>query len=282
MERAGNEGRGRALTAAVVAVGAIERALSGSARALRETTHGVLAAALDRDERAALGVELYESRLGTTREVLAAWEEEWIARDLPRAPARVLIGGAGEGREGIALEGRGYTVGALEPGALAVGRCMAVLSDRAVVRRGTYEELASAVLDGAPSGLDAIAGGEWDAIWLGWTSVMHVLEDRERARLFEACDRICPSGPILATFYPTERARRSGRAHRVGLSIGRAIARARGGIVAPGDAESFGFACGFLRGWTREEMEAHAARVGRIAEWRGDDEGCLRVTLVRR
>lgn len=256
--------------------GALERALTASARAIRETAHGVLAHALDRDERQQLGITLYEDRLGSVRSELMAWERAWFAQDLPPPPARVLVGGAGAGRELRALEAMGYEVGGLEPGPDAVHRCIGALSSRAIAACATYEQLAAVVLDGAnlPE-LEALVAKPWDASILGWTSMMHVLDDAERSRLFATFDRIT-RGPILGTFYPTSRAQRPGRPHALGTSIGRALGRARG-VAASGESESFGFACGFLRGWTRDEVERRAREVGREVLWRGDD-GCVRFT----
>lgn len=58
------------------------------------------------------------------------------------------------------------------------------------------------------------------------------------------------------------------------------LASARRREVEPAaDLESFGFGCGFLRGWRDDELRAIARAVGRDALCRGDDEGCLRYTL---
>lgn len=263
-------------------LGSFERALTMSAGLLREATHGVLAAALHPDERSALGVALYESRLGTTREKLAPWEEAWFEADLPAPPGRILVGGAGDGREASWLAARGHHVAAFDPGTQATSRSQrALAASGGVAVRATYEEWAAVVLDhrGIRDANPALSA-RYDGVLLGWTSVMHVTDDHERSRLIETCDRICPDGPILLTFYPADRARPRGRAHRMGLRLGRRIARLRGGVELPADRESFGFACGFLRGWTVDEIESLAARFGRCAEWRGDDEGCLRVTLT--
>lgn len=266
----------RAASSVARTAGALERALTASGRAIRETAHGVLAHALDRHERQQLGISLYEDHLDSVRTELMAWERAWLGEDLPPPPARVLVGGAGAGRELRALEAMGYTVGGLEPGPDAVGRCIAALSSRAIVACATYEQLAAVVLDGGrhPE-LEALVARPWDASILGWTSMMHVLDDAERSRLFATFDRIT-RGPILGTFYPTARAQRPGRPHALGARLGRAIGRARG-VAAPGEAESFGFACGFLRGWTYEEVERRAGMIGRDVLWRGDD-GCVRFT----
>lgn len=166
----------RLATAGARVAGAAERALTTGATVLREATHGVLARSLDREEREALGVALYEARLGRVRSALAPWEEEWLAADLPPAPARVLVGGAEDGRDAIALVASGYSVGAFDPGSGAVDACRRALPAGSSVARATYQDLSRAVLDHEPPAeIGAIATREWDAVLLGWTSVMHVL-----------------------------------------------------------------------------------------------------------
>lgn len=264
------------------AIGALERTLSSGARVLRDGTHGILATALDRPERQQLGTVLYEAHLQRVRDVLAPWELDWLDEDLPSPPARVLVGGAGAGREVAALRAMGHFVGGLEPGPTAVERCRDVAGSGAPIARGTYEDLSAAVLDGAAhEEVAGIAAERWDAVLLGWTSMMHVLDPAERVRLFVALDQLCRGGPILGTFYPPERARSGGRLRTLGNVIGRAIARARGGVQDPGEDESFGFTCGFLRVWSTAEVEAVASRIGRRTLWRGEGDGCLRFTMIR-
>src|SRR4051794_9728091 len=65
------------------------------------------------------------------RHHLFAWETAAIGRFFPPAPARLLIGGAGGGREAFALAERGYEVVAFEPAAgLAAGMADTASSSR--------------------------------------------------------------------------------------------------------------------------------------------------------
>ena len=52
---------------------------------------------------------------GGGRTTLFDWEETWFAQDLPPAPARILVGGCGWGREVRALKDRGYSVVGFDP-----------------------------------------------------------------------------------------------------------------------------------------------------------------------
>ena len=43
------------------------------------------------------------------------WEREWLAADLPPPPAKILLGGAGSGREVLSLSAQGYEILAFDP-----------------------------------------------------------------------------------------------------------------------------------------------------------------------
>ena len=248
---------------------------------LRDAIGGVAATLLHAPERDALGAALYDVSLSRARTFVPRWESTWLSASLPAAPARVLIGGAGTGREARHLRALGHTIDALEPAPRSASRCRAAVPD-AIVATATYQQLAAAVLDGVSNDASPIASRHYDAVLLGWTSLMHVTSSAERARLFAALARIAPEGPWLATFYPRERAAPHGSAHRVGARAGRALAALRRAPITPaGDTERFGLICGFVDGLPREELESHARAHGRRVRWDGEDEGALRITLHR-
>src|SRR5512142_2340602 len=58
--------------------------------------------------------QAYRADSSAFRRGLFGWEKEAIARFFPAAPARVLVGGAGGGREVFALAEMGYEVVAFE------------------------------------------------------------------------------------------------------------------------------------------------------------------------
>jgi hypothetical protein len=270
------------LRALTLGVGGVVRVLTTASNTIREGTIGVVGASLSREERAALGISLYEAQLGRHRSAIPSWEASWLEEDLPRPPAHVLVGAAGQGRECRLLAARGYRVTAFEPGPIAAERCRAVVGDRGTVVMTTYEAVSAAALDGATDPEAArVARDRYDAVLFGWTSIMHILGDRERARVFLACDRLCPVGPILATFYPPELARPGGRARATGTKLGQTVARLRGGVDTPAADESFTFGGGFLKGFSEAELDNAAAAIGRTVHVRGNDEGCRRVTLLK-
>ena len=167
----------------------------------------------------------------------------WLARRLPPAPGRLLVGAAGSGREAAALQGLGYDVVALEPSDRAARHCEGRLEPGSTVLRASYRELVAAVLDGTPSRLSLTSNDRFDAVLLGWGSFGHVLRQEQRHRLLEACDVLCPEGPILlSVFLPPVQ----GRPPRL-LETDVAFVT-WGGFLAVPDAE---------------ELSRHANRLGR-------------------
>lgn len=166
-----------------------ERAHSRTRRLLG----GFLASVLDGDEMVDRCTRLYERRGVPPRRELFEWEEAWIRQHFRPAPARVLVGGAGYGRECRALFELGYDVRAYEPSHEAASACRAVA--RCAV--GTHEDLARAV-DGETNACHGIASERYDAVLLGWGSLSHVLDPAQREATIVACTRLT-DGPILAS-----------------------------------------------------------------------------------
>lgn len=248
--------------------------------AARELLGGLAGTWLDADERASLGRDLYDAARERARAHVPDWERQWLAETLPPPPARILVGGAGTGREAVALLRSGYRVDALEPAPESAGACRRALGAPAVVAAVTYEQLAAAVLDGAHGLASELARERYDAVLLGWTSYMHLVTPEVRARVLLALDALCPSGPILITFRPADRARRRGTAHRVGRALGATLGCARRHPPSPAGAEErFGVACGFLVGITVADLAREAAACGRVVRMDGEDDGTVRASL---
>lgn len=144
----------------------------------------------------------YQSDQPTTGLGLFAWEERALAA-FPPAPARVLIGAAGGGREAFALAARGYAVTAFEPSPV-LAHSMASRAERdggVAAYRARYAELpvlhparsADAVLD-----LQTVA--PFDAGILGWASLSHLTTDRARVETLRWFARLV-AGPVLVSFF---------------------------------------------------------------------------------
>jgi hypothetical protein len=148
------------------------------------------------------GTPVYRAGAPEFRDTLFNWETEVISRAFPDPEGRVLIGGAGGGREAFALAARGYQVVAFEP-SVALARSMLDHPPSGVsitVLVGRYEDLP--VLRDARTGaaLDIATLQRFDAAIFGWTSFSHI---RTRAARVAALRNVgeLTNGPIVVSFY---------------------------------------------------------------------------------
>ena len=219
------------------------------------------------DEQSDVSIRVYETAFGREgRRELRDWEKDWFERRLPAAPARILVGAAGMGPEVIHLTKLGYVVDAFDPSSTASSACATVGAE--IVAECRYEDLSSAVLDGAQI-LRGLATQHYDAAILGLGSFSHLLDPDERLRLLSACDQICPNGPILASFVDVIQNSSPGRGRELGNRLGLLVKRLRRKVHKYGDASRlcFGAAFGFLHLFTNEEVEELATRIGRRVIW---------------
>jgi len=125
------------------------------------------------------------------------WEREAVRRFFPKPPARVLVGGAGSGREILWLCSLGYEVAAFEPAPLLV--------ELAAQRCGGERLLAcvTAGYEQLVSGVPAIARhAPYAAVVLGWGSLSHVADPRVRGALFDCMRELAPEAPVLLSWIP--------------------------------------------------------------------------------
>lgn len=223
----------------------LQSALAVMNRVVEAWVGTALQAVLDVDAREDLSIALYDDAFDPDNDFagLYPWEQAWFARRLPPAPARLLIGAAGSGREAVALEDLGYHVVALEPSRRAAEHCARRLKPGSTVVRGSYRELVTAVLDGMPSPVSLTPNDRFDAVLLGWGSFGQVLREEQRLRLLEACVALCPDGPILVSVFLLPAQARSTRSAETDLAF-----------VTWG---------GFLAVPTAEELSRHANSLGR-------------------
>lgn len=131
-----------------------------------------------------------------------SWERAAIEAWFPKAPARVLIGGAGGGREARQLLKRGYQVVAFEPVAALAEGLAAQRWQGLQVFEGRYETLPNLIeIDGgrAPRRLEDL--GPFDAAIMGWGSLAHVRRADDRVSAIRSLVEEV-SGPILLSVYP--------------------------------------------------------------------------------
>jgi hypothetical protein len=121
---------------------------------------------------------------------LHPFEQRLVRAYFPPPPARVLVHGAGGGREALALCDLGYAVEAHEP----------VLP----MRRAAADLLAGRAPVGALS-LQAWAQrptGRFDAVVLGWGLWSYVIRQVDRLEALRSLQRVC-AGPVLMSFFRT-------------------------------------------------------------------------------
>ncbi len=129
------------------------------------------------------------------------WERAAISRVFPPAPARVLVGGAGGGREALRLVEAGFRVVAFDP-IPGLSRDLARQVDPNVcqVLVGRYEQLPEMrSLAGEVVPLSGMR--PFDAGIMGWTSLAHVRDDAARVAAVRQFAALV-NGPVLLSVYP--------------------------------------------------------------------------------
>ncbi len=186
-------------------------------------------AGLSKEALHRLTVAIYDRKgVFRTDKGLFVWEQEWFAADLPRPPAKLLVGGAGSGREIVTLTAAGYQILAFDPAPQFVrhARGLAHLGSTDFIE-ASYEDLVFGDTMRAGKLRTAIERfGVFDAVIFGWGSFTHIMDAATRARLLERLHPLCPIGPVLLSFWvrtePDSRLAK-GRAARLGAALGRAI-----------------------------------------------------------
>jgi SAM-dependent methyltransferase len=211
---------------------------------------------------------VYDAGAAQFRERLFNWEEDFVSRVFPAAPARVLVGGAGGGREAFQLAERGYDVTAFEPSP-GLARSMAdrAAGSGAAVRAllGRYETLPVLYQVGSGERVDLAQAKPFDASMLGWSSFSHIRDSRTRIAALRAFADLT-DGPVVVSFFSTPPARRQTptRLRRLLDTLGRRT---------PGD--TFTVHIGFYHLSSPEEMsrEVAAAGLAIVAESYDDSDG---------
>jgi len=197
-------------------------------------------------------------------EGLFDWELAALEHPAWPRSGRVLLGGAGGGRELSALSALGYEVDAFEPSALAddLARVALAAPTACTAQRGDYEALVRALTGGDGPLRSLGPPRRFDAVVLGWGSLSHVLDPAAHRALLGALRRAWPSAPVLLSVH--------------GLSSGpslpraaRAVRRVAAGLGWPGaelpDAVSFLPFAGFTYRFSERELAELAEGAGYVA-----------------
>jgi hypothetical protein len=242
-----------------------------------------LSAALTAEEKSDLSIRLFSASPVGRGTTLMPWEHAWLDRRLPPAPARVLVGACGAGREVLALTAAGYAVDAFEPARTLFRTARARSADKARVLSFRYEEIAAAVLDQTHNAAAELASQRYDAVLLGWGSLTHVLDENDRARVLRSLARLCPRGPLLASFWCDKSGSGAPSVDRVegqAVAWGRRLAMLRKLPGRPSPRESFTLHAGFAHRFTESEIEALATAIDREVLWEDDDTYYPHATFV--
>lgn len=163
----------------------------------------LLYAYLSPEERGLITSRLYDSDSsyfpgGVVADGLHEFEEEALAQPgMPRA-GRVLIGGAGAGRETRALVERGFSVFAFEPAELFFAELDRTARASAGAVQATCAEYADliAAADGAGK-LAAARELDFSLVITGWGSLLHLPERDAQEALMRSIRALAPDAPVL-------------------------------------------------------------------------------------
>jgi hypothetical protein len=199
---------------------------------------------------------------------LQPWEQELLAPPFPPA-GRVLLGGAGGGREAIALLDRGYDVIAFDPADDLVRAGAPAVAERGgTLLRASYDDVVRAA-SGAASPLTEHLDAPIDGVLFGWGSLSHVIADADRLALLRAVRSLAPRAPVALSFdEPVETEPSESGAARARRAL-RRIYHGRGAPGYTGERIRYAPWAGILRESTPGEVEAVAVAAGYRVEKQG-------------
>jgi hypothetical protein len=191
---------------------------------------------------------------------LLEWERRAFTEPpFPRA-GRVLLGGAGGGRELLALCKMGFDVVAFEPSGLCAGaRQVAASFPKSAAVQASYEDLIDAAERRTGPLAAHVLGVSIDAVVFGWTSFGDVFAASDRSGLLHATHAIAPMAPLLLSFLTGDA--ETGRLDRIRPLLRRIYAwlgapstRSRGDAFCP--------PAGFTHFLSKNELEDLARAAG--------------------
>jgi SAM-dependent methyltransferase len=147
-------------------------------------------AVLDRFNEIAYGAtQAYRPDTEEFRAYLFPWEETVIRDHFPEPPARILVGGAGGGREPLALAELGYEIVAFDPAEPLIDAFARQAPSNVSALRGAYADM------------DTLFSSSetFDAAIVGWGSFSHLRDEQSRIETLASFARLT-GGPILVSF----------------------------------------------------------------------------------
>jgi SAM-dependent methyltransferase len=189
----------------------------------------------------------------TFEQGLLSWEYALLQRpELPRR-GRVLLAGAGGGREVKALADRGYEVSAFETVECYCAACAKALGhrDKVQVVCASYKDLVRC----ASTGDGRLGGfrGPFDLVWLGWASFAHITDFGDQVAVLQSLQTIAPGAPVVLSFFLNASPAPPGASSRLRRNLRRALVMLGGRHASP--AIQFWPWAGFAYLFTRSELE---------------------------
>lgn len=197
-------------------------------------------------------------------EALFDWERAALQHPAWPRSGRVLLGGAGGGRELSALSVLGYEVDAFEPSSLAddLARVAHGAPTACTALRGDYASLVRA-LTGGDGPLRSLAPPRaYDAVVLGWASFSHLLVPSAQRALLSALRRAWPSAPVLLSVHRLPSVASLPRAARAVRRVASTLGWP--GAALPEAVDLLPFA-GFVYRFSERELEELAGDAGYVA-----------------
>jgi hypothetical protein len=224
---------------------------------------GFALGALSNEQLSRLTTEAYNRRGTYARTDIFDWEREWFEQDLPPPPARILVGGAGSGREVRYLISKGYRVVAFDPAENYVKNELknGLPEGWEAFYVGSYEDLSGdRTIENPNLWADLKAHEAYDAIVLGWGSLTHIPDEDVRVRLFQVLGQLS-SGPVLASFWSRLEGRDDYSFSRP-FQLGKGLARISRRRRSQEQGDRVIGRAGFIHAFSKQELHDFANRCG--------------------
>src|ERR1035441_5894045 len=208
-------------------------------------------------------------------EGLLDWER--IAFATPPFPpgGRILLGGAGGGRELVQLCRRGYDVVAFDPCERLCEGAQQVASGypKNTVVCASYEDLVTAAEQQTGPLAAHVLNASFDVVLFGLRSFNYVFTESDRKALLRATRTIAPKAPLLFSFMSRCQSAENGRLDRLRAPIRRLFALLRAPSARhPGD--KFFSSSGFIHYLSLDEVRTVADQAGYRSEERRVGKEC--------
>lgn len=228
----------------------IERLFSGFAMAVLEHSGHNYFTALVYDQKKTVYTELFD------------WEAKWFDYDLPDPPAKLLVGGAGKGREIKELLARGYEIVAFDPAVDCIDEAKNIFQDNnsVVFHTGSYEDLLNK--EGKELRKSIEDPQPYDGVLLGWGRFTHVFGEKMRIGILEYLRGVCPQGPILLSYWDGNIMLNKGRMWRLGNALGKPIRILQGIKTEYSARDDISLFAGYAHVFNTEEIKKIVCQSG--------------------